>query len=187
MAVRRISVLRALGVLALFAAVQAAGCGQKTAQQQVDEALKSAGQSRKTVFPLAGKVTIDGQAPETKPGRRIVVMLFDRDKLDASPRSVPKTVVNPNGDFAFNMYGDGDGVPPGQYVAAIVEMKFDFKRGYVGKDGLQNLYNDPEKNAKDPQFAINHESPGKRDYAFDLKVAGRDPVTPGPRAVTKLQ
>ena len=53
-----------------------------------------------------------------------------------------------------------------------------------GGDGLKNLYNDPDKNAKEERFQINLTSPGKTDWTFDLAVAGKDPITtPGEHAV----
>jgi hypothetical protein len=50
-----------------------------------------------------------------------------------------------------------------------------------------NLYNDPEKNAQKPEFAIELEAPGKTDHHFDLTVAGQEPVEiAGPNAVTRI-
>jgi hypothetical protein len=185
MALRLDSVPRAFGVLAALVVVGTAGCGRQSADQAVDEALQNAGQSRANVFPLAGKVTTDGHAPEPgKLSRRIIVMLNDRAKPDAPISGVPKAMCNPNGEFAFNMYGQGDGVPPGKYVVTIVDLRHDKRKGYIGPDGLKNLYNDPEKNATIPEFIIDHQPPGKKDYAFDLKIEGREAATPGPKAVT---
>jgi len=54
-------------------------------------------------------------------------------------------------------------------------------------DELQNLYNDPENNAKVPEFNVEIKSPGRSDWQFDLAVAGKEPVTnPGSKAITKL-
>jgi len=194
MALRQDSVFRAVGVLVALAVVGTAGCGRQTADQAVNEALQKAGQSRAIVFPLAGKVTTDGHVPEpgaagplTTAGPRIIVMLWDRAKLDAPISGLPRATCDSKGEFAFNMYGQGDGVPPGKYVVTIVELKFDKRKGYVGPDGLKNLYNDPEKNAQIPAFTIDHQSPGKKDYAFDLKTEGREAATPGPHAVTAFR
>jgi hypothetical protein len=191
MALRQDSVFRAFAALAALAVVGTAGCGRQTADQAVNEALKNAGQSRVSVFPLAGKVTIDGHAPEigaagpaATSGPRIFLFLYDPAKLDAPVSGLPKATCKPNGEFAFNTYGKGDGVPPGKYVVAIVELKLDKRKGHVGPDGLKNLYNDPEKNAQILEFTIDHQPPGKTDYAFDLKIEGREAATPGPKAVT---
>jgi hypothetical protein len=189
MARRQDSVFRAFAVLAALTVAGAAGCGRQASEQAVDDALRKAGQSRKTVFPLAGKVTIDGTAQgKSDPlAPRITVMLFDQAKLDAPFDTVPRTTCKPNGEFAFSSYGQEDGVPAGKYVVAIVKLKFDKRKGHIGPDELKNLYNDPEKNAQITEFKIDHQSPGKKDYAFELKVAGREEATPGPHSVVKFR
>jgi hypothetical protein len=180
---------RMFAVLVGLAVVGAAGCGSRTGTQSVDSVLQSSGKARETVYPLAGKITVDNQTPEAGGfgQRRILVLLFDQSKLEASANGVPKAICNANGDFAFNMYDQGDGVPPGKYVLAIVELKFDKRKGYFGEDVLKNQYNDPTKNANSPEFKIDHQAPGKKDYAFDLKVADREKVSPGPKAVTTIR
>ena len=59
---------------------------------------------------------------------------------------------------------------------------------FIGPDDFHNLYNDPDANAKNfPQFVIDHLAPGKKDYEFNLEVAGKPPVeSPGPHAMTKV-
>ncbi|HUE15288.1 MAG TPA: hypothetical protein VMR25_14050, partial [Planctomycetaceae bacterium] len=56
-----------------------------------------------------------------------------------------------------------------------------------GPDGFKNLYNDPEKNAKVPEFKIDQQAPGKSDYKFDLKLAGQQEAEPGPKALTTIK
>ena len=52
----------------------------------------------------------------------------------------------------------------------------------VGPDGFQNLYNDATRNQTEhPEFKIIHQSPGKKDYVFELKIAGRERPRPAPR------
>jgi hypothetical protein len=69
----------------------------------------------------------------------------------------------------------------------IAQLKSRGKRGFYGPDELQNLYNDPEVNAKKPEFSIDHKAPGKSDYQFDLKIAGVEPVkTPGANAMKEI-
>ena len=60
---------------------------------------------------------------------------------------------------------------------------------FIGPDALNNLYNDPDANAKaHPEFAIDHQAPGKTDYQFNLEAAGQPPVSsPGRHAVTKVK
>jgi hypothetical protein len=179
------SVSAGFAILGAVAAV--AGCGGKTTQS-VDTVLRESGQSREAVFPLAGTITIDGQAPETGFGKpQLIVLLFDQAKPEVPADSVPKAFCDAKGEFAFSTYGERDGVAAGKYVLALLKLKFNKKKGYFGNDLLKNLYNDPSQNLTVPELTIDHQSPGKKDYAIDLKIAGRDAVTPGPKAVTKMK
>ena len=46
---------------------------------------------------------------------------------------------------------------PGSYIAAIAKLKVKKQKGLVGPDGLQNLYNDPDRNPKEhPELKIEH-------------------------------
>ncbi len=59
---------------------------------------------------------------------------------------------------------------------------------YPGPDLFQNLYDDPDRNLKEyPELKIDHQPPGKTDYVFDLKIAGREAVAAGPNAVTHFR
>lgn len=188
MTARTNAILRALRFLTAVAIVGTVGCGRESARQSVDTVLKSSGKTRTDVFPLSGRITIDGEVPQIggfgQP--RIVVMLFDKEKPDTQSKSVPKAFCDSKGDFAFSTYDQGDGVAPGKYVLALVELKFDKRKGYSGADRLKNLYNDPLANAKDPDLVIDHQPPGKKDYVVDLKLAGREAGKPGPNSVTTI-
>ena len=168
-------------------AFQSSGCGRQLASQAVDDALSRAGKTRDKVFPLAGKLAIDGQSPDLKPGIRLFVMLYDRAKLDAAPAPLFQATCKPNGEFNFNTYLQGDGIPPGKYVMTFVKLRRAFRQGYRGPDLLKNLYNDPDVNAKTAELVIDHQPPGRTNYLFELKIADRDPATPGPHAVTTLR
>jgi hypothetical protein len=177
-------------MLAAGAVLGLAGCGpSSSSKHSVDEVLKSSGKSRGDVFPLAGRITVDGQVPEAggfgKP--RLIVLLFDQANLDASPGSVPKAICDAKGEFAFSTYEQGDGVAPGKYVLALVMLRYEKKKGYIGGDGLKNFYNDPSLNLKVPELLIDHHAPGNKDLAIDLKLAGRDSAGPGPKAVTTFK
>ncbi len=129
---------------------------------------------------------IDGSAaPTSDSSEDTLVMLVDRDKLDRPPRQNPLAVCKEGGKFAFHTYTADDGVKPGTYVVIFVKLADTRHRGYVGPDGLHNLYNDPDVNVK--EFTIEHQPPGKRDYVFNLKVDGVPPVEhPGPHALTAM-
>lgn len=179
--------------LALFVAVCCCGCSGCSGTQSSDEGIKAAltnaNQEKHSVAPLAGKVTIDGQPPHfDKPNQRIFVMLNDPQKPDVPLTDRPTATANSEGEFAFSTYNKGDGWAPGHYVLTFAVLTKKGKKGDVGPDALNNLYNDPDVNAKTPEFVIDHQSPGKSDYAFDLKIEGKEPVkTPGPHALTTLE
>jgi hypothetical protein len=113
-------------------------------------------------------------------------MLHDPATVKTAKGPPPKAICQPNGDFAFNTYVQGDGVRAGKYVLTIAELRHAPRMGYVGPDALKNLFNDPDANAKVDEFVIDHQPPGRTDYVFDLRVEGREPATPGPNAITKL-
>jgi hypothetical protein len=185
MSVKGIRNLR-LGAAAVLAAMACVGCGPKSGEQRMDEVLSATGQQKDRVLPLAGHVTIDGGAAPVNKRTRFVVLLYDLAKPQAIPEKWPHVFVEPNGDFQFSHYGIGDGVPPGNYVFVFAVLTDRKKKGLVGPDQLKNLYNDPEKNEKKPGFKIDHNGP-KKDYSFDLAVAGQEEGTTGPKSVTLLR
>ncbi len=101
---------------------------------------------------------------------------------------VRKAICDKEGYFAFSSYESGDGVPPGTYVVLFGQFNMGGGLGHFDPpDLMHNLYNDPEKNAATPEFTVTVTAPGKSDYAFNLALAGKEPIDqPGPTAVTKL-
>jgi hypothetical protein len=184
----RRSTSRRFWLLASLAALVAVGCThQPSADEATDAALKAQGLTRLAVYPLAGKVTIDGQVPQlTTSKSKLIVMLNDPKKPDVPALERRYQVCDPQGGFAFTTYAKDDGVPPGKFVVTIAVLEFSKKHGYLGPDQLKNLYNDPDKNSQVTQFSIDHQSPGKSDYLFNLEVAGKEAATPGPKALTQL-
>lgn len=169
--------------------VASCGCsGSASAKQRVESELTKIGQSAKSVFPLAGKVQIDSQLPQASvPNQRVVVVLFDKAKPTLGVAERPSAICNVRGEFSFTTYQSSDGVEPADYIVTFALLCVRAKDGsLVGPDGLQNLYNDPDKNEKTDEFTIKHASPGKRDYVFNLKQAGQEPGTLGPRTVTEI-
>ena len=179
---------RGCRLLAAFALFLVAGCsGTQSGDQALDKSLAAAGQQRTKVYPLAGKLTVDGAPPELEQRERIILMLNDPAKLDPSPNLRPHVSVSATGDFSFQTYAADDGVKPGTYIVTFAKLTKKTK-GLVGPDGFHNLYNDAEQNQKEyPELKIEHQAPGKKDYAFDLRIAGRDEVAAGPRALTRLK
>lgn len=165
------------------------GCSQKqTANEALDQALKASGQIRKDIAKFAGTVTIDGRPPEFDKSKVLVVMLYDPQK-PPSPGKVPPLAARcgKNGNFAFNTYETDDGVPVGKYVLLFGVFGTSM-RGFVGPDGLKNLYNDPDKNRENPDFNLDIAPPGKVDWAFNLDFETKEPVkTPGPNSITAIK
>jgi hypothetical protein len=172
----------------VVAALMIAGCGRReSADESLDRALKETNKTRDVTAKFAGKVTIDGQRPDLQRGQSLVVMLYDPQKPPPNRQTMPRTArCRPDGSFAFNTYGTDDGVPVGNYIILFAILK-PAKTGFHGPDGLKNLYNDPDKNDKIADYHLDLKPPGKSDWAFDLAVAGKEPVTsPGPHAATGI-
>jgi hypothetical protein len=180
-AFRRSRVLAVLPVAVLVVA----GCSSgQTANQAIDKALESAGQKREAVYPLAGKITVDGLPPDLAEREWIVMMLKD----PANPKANgPYRLISRSGEFAFGTFAKDDGVKAGTYIATFTRLKRGQQKEYPGPDLFQNLYDDPDRNLKDyPELTIKHQSPGKKNYEFDLKIAGREAAAAGPNAVTQF-
>jgi hypothetical protein len=166
-----------LGLL-LFSLI-AGGCDHGPSESEsLKKSLEVNGGSAQTVVNFSGTVTIDNQPPVVDRRNPLFVFAYDPKNPPKGRQSPFSTRCDKNGHFAFNTYGTGDGLPAGSYVVLFAQPKAE------GGDGLKNLYNDPDKNAKEERFQINLTSPGKTDWAFDLAVAGKDPITtPGEHAV----
>jgi hypothetical protein len=176
-----------MGVLVACAVLAAAGCGKSGNNESLQALLKQSGDNRASLYPLAGRVTIDGEPAHYVKPQRLVMMLYDPTRPDLPPFKRPCKDVSAEGNFAFGTYTKGDGIPAGKFIVAFAVLEVT-NRGLLGPDQLNNLYNDPEKNDKIPEFHIDHRAPGKEDYVFDLKVAGQDGSrTSGPRALTEVR
>ena len=159
--------------------VMSVGCGRANSDR-LEQAYREAGLTKAPVGEVAGVVTIDGGVP----GPFTLVMLWDPKKPDGA---VLRTICDSEGRFEFTSYQHGDGVPPGSYVVLFAQFNMGGRLGHFDPpDLLHNLYNDPDKNASNPEFQITVSSPGKSDYQFNLNVAGVPPAAPGPHAVTAL-
>ncbi len=147
------------------------GCSHTpTENEALQKSLEVNNRSQETVVKFSGTVTIDGQPPVADRRTPVFVIVYD-PKNPPKGRQPPFTArCDKEGHFQFNTYGTGDGLPAGSYVVLFAQPKPD-------GDALKNLYNDPDKNAKDEHFQINLTPPGKADWLFELTVAGKDPVT----------
>jgi hypothetical protein len=176
-------------------AVLFAGCGSKSADQALQQAyLNNPSVTKAHIATFEGTVTVDG-APPDKPGMVLLVILND-PKKPQDPHRVPKLVAGctPDGHFDFTTFTAHDGVECGSYIVTFVQLKNlaapfgKIKKAGLGPpDALNNLYNDPDKNADVPEFHVEIKPPGITDAHFDLIVAGKDPVPQaGPHAITSL-
>ncbi len=180
MFLRPCSAIRGSSVLAVLLV---AGCSSgQTTNQAIDKALENVGQKREAVYPLAGKITVDGMSPDLAEGEWIVMML----KGPANPKAIgPFRPISRSGEFAFGTFAKDDGVKAGTYIATFSKLKRGQHKEYPGPDQFLNLYDDPDRNLKEyPELKIDHQPPGKKDYVFDLKIAGREAAAAGPNAVT---
>ena len=70
------------------------------------------GKTRDKVFPLAGRVLLDGQpANFKKASQKLIVMLNDPAHPEAPLGARPFVECGRDGRFTFNSYLEGDGVP----------------------------------------------------------------------------
>jgi hypothetical protein len=178
--------LRGWRWLVLVVLSAAAGCsGGQSPELRIQKAATISGMKGTPLFPIAGAATIDGAPPEfTEPKKRLIVMLYDLEKPELPMGSRPHVLVKPDGQFTFSE----DGIGPGHYVLLFAVLRRKGQGNFIGPDELGNLYNDPELNAKNPEFVIDHQAPGKTDYQINLQVSGRPAITtPGPHAMTKAK
>jgi hypothetical protein len=163
------------------------GCsGRQSPQQALDAQLKAANITKADLASFAGKVTIDGQTPEYKRAQPLVVMLWDKSHPDKNTPPI-NSVCQKDGSFEFSRYVKGDGVPPGSYVVLFGQFTSKGKMGLGQPDGLNNLYDDPDKNSQNKDLVLELAAPGKTNFLFNLEIAGKEPeTTPGPHAVTKI-
>jgi hypothetical protein len=164
-----------------------AGCSRtRTADEALNSALKSAGLSREQVYPFAGKVMVDGAAPAWKYDEVMLVVLNDPEHLDLPMTQKSIIMTRPNGEFSATTYTRDDGIKAGKYILTFAVFQKSLRRGLLGPDRLNNLYNDPDKNATIAEFRIDHRAPGRTDYEFNLQLAGKEPAQPGPHSFTKI-
>jgi len=176
-------------VLAALVLTAAAGCtGGSSADEAVDRLFKESKTARPTVVPLTGRVLFDGQPARLDRSKALLVILNDATKPDLPVARRPRAHSDLNGNFAFSTFKRGDGAEPGRYVLTFTLLQMRGPTAFAGPDGLKNLFNDPERTGREAEFMIEHQAPGRTDYVFDLKLAGRDPVEkPGARALIGIE
>jgi hypothetical protein len=161
------------------------------ADQALDNAFQKSPQlQRRVVARFAGQVTVDGQPPSDISQASALFVSLHRKQLNQDGALPFHTRCDSTGHFAFSTYLKEDGVAVGSYIVTFVKLRRTGpRRGAVfgSPDELKNLYNDPDKNAQTPEFAVDVKVPGKTDYHFDLAVDGQESIeTPGLHAVTRV-
>jgi hypothetical protein len=170
------------------------GCGPPSAEKALEKAFRDNPKSQRVeLVKFEGTVMVDGQPPN-QPNTRLFIILND-PQHPQDPSQRPKLLggVDEQGNFSFSTYGVHDGVEPGTYILTFVQLHH--PKGFIGHrtssfyqspDELKNLYSDPEKNAKDPEFKVELTRPGRNDWHFNLTAAGKEAASPGPHSITKL-
>jgi hypothetical protein len=169
----------AWGVAATLILLLSFGCeGRQSTAQRLEKAYESAGIDPVKAYPLGGRITVDNEPPVAKSETtRLVAIAYDAATPDVKAKSNARAFVKPDGSFEL------PALPPGKYVMLFAQLGYNPRMGFVGADGLKNLYNDPDVNSKKAEFLIDHQAPGKTDYTFNLSVAGETPpAAPGPKA-----
>jgi hypothetical protein len=176
--------VRIVGVLSLVVAGLAnGGCSNRA---PLNEAMKQQlAEMKGDVLPVgkfSGTVTIDGQPPEVPPKSALVLILYNAEGRQPGQETILDTICDKQGHFEFTRYSKGDGVPAGSYTVLFAELRPRRGGQFGGPDKLGNLYNDPDKSS----FHVDIEPPGKSDWDFNLEVAGKDSLPPGPHAITQV-
>jgi hypothetical protein len=159
----------------------AGGCSE-SADQAILRRKKEYNVQDQPAAKYSGTVTIDGQTPDVPAGHDLLVFLYDpKTDADKRGRGARYSACKRDGSFQF-----GESIAPGSYVVLFAELARGRPGISRGPDLLQNLYNDPDKNATRAGFTIELSPPGKTGASFNLEIAGKEPVTtPGPHAFLK--
>jgi len=102
--------------------------------------LPACGNGRKTVYPVHGKILVDG-----KPAPDAVVMFHPN--FEDPNRVMPFGQADAEGNFAISSYVNGDGAPVGEYIVTFEwrERSGLLKNNFEGPDRLKGRYYDPKK------------------------------------------
>jgi hypothetical protein len=159
------------------------GCGSAKVQERMKAQLAETKGTDAPVAKFSGKVTIDGVPPSLPPRYVLVLILYGDKDREPGQEIIYHTVCDKDGNFEFTRYTKGDGVPPGSYTVLFEALMPRRGSRFSGEDQLKNLYNDPDKSP----FHVDIKPPGKSDWDFNLEIAGKDPVAPGPRSVKRIR
>lgn len=100
-------------------------------------------QKRLPTFPVTGKVLVNG-----KPAADLFVYFHSTPKKN-DQSFIPYAQTDENGDFKFNTFTSGDGVPAGDFLVAFEwrEKSGAFKNQFQGPDRLKGKFSKPESSS----------------------------------------
>ncbi len=105
--------------------------------------MSSCGTGRKTCYPIAGTINVDG-----KPVADALIQLHSSDPADHDgPNRVSALAMTDDaGKFKISTYGDNDGAPAGEYAVTITWRQRSglLKNQFDGPDRLKGKYNSKE-------------------------------------------
>ena len=137
------------------------------------------------VFPLAGKVTIDGQPPQfARPLRLVVCSTIVKSGVRAKDISANAMTME---NLPSGLIRRQDGVRQAPMSSRSPYSKLT-PQGLSARISSRICTTILIRMLIVPEFKIVHQPPGKTDCVFDLKVAEQAPVEPpGPNALTELR
>jgi hypothetical protein len=102
--------------------------------------LPACGKGRKTVYPVRGRILVDG-----KPAPDAVVKFHPT--FEDPDRVMPFGQAGAEGNFVISSYVNGDGAPVGEYILTFEwrERSGLLKDNFEGPDRLKGRYYDPKK------------------------------------------
>ena len=116
-------------------------------------------------YPITGTVNVDG-----KPAAGVQLLFAPVDGTPEFQRVRPMGLTGEDGKFTLNTFGDGDGVPAGQYKVLIT---WPSKSKGVSRDGVPEMGADQFKgrynNLEKSEFTITVDSSTSELPPFELK------------------
>ena len=135
--------------------------GRTVAEQAFNRAMSEAGRSKEGVYPLAGKVTIDGQTPKSH-GPCIGWLsssMIPKSRIPAINK--PHVEAKKNGEFAFSTYRATGRSQAWKIHRDLWRFQTSIQVRFHSARELHNLYSDPDANAKLPNSSLITKPRGK--------------------------
>jgi hypothetical protein len=121
-------------------------------------ALLGCGDDRLSVYPVSGKVSVNGQPAE---GATVIFYTQNTD-LRRPGVPIPKGTVAADGTFKLTTYQDGDGAPAGDYAVAINWMQ------------VTKPSNDPEQQVEVDRLGGRYSTPDKSGLTAKIEATSNE-------------